>query len=513
MIAASEDQAIYLDVLARTFGMSLVVTLCCLALGFPLAYLLSTLPTRSSNLLMILVLLPFWTSILVRVASWIVLLQSGGLVNQALQALGLINEPLQLVFNRFGVYISMTHILLPFMVLPLYSVMKGISPIYLRAAQSLGCPPFQSFWKVYFPQTIPGVAAGSLLVFILSMGYYITPGPAGQPEGADGQLLHRLLHQRNHQLGHGRRPLHRAAGRHPGAVRGLFPLLRAWPLGKQGPLRRIPMLQAYASPVERAWFYTHRVLCALILLFLILPILVIVPLSFNQDSFLMYPMTGFSLRWYEEIISSDVWRQSLMNSLIISPRRHPAGGDPGHPGLHRSGAGRVSGQGPAHRHPDLADGGAGGHRGGGGVSVLRPLGLAGSYTGLILAHAVLGVPFVITTVTATLQGFDYNLVRAASSLGAGPIYTFFRVTLPMVAPGIISGGLFAFATSFDEVVVTLFLASPGQTTLPRQMFAGIRENISPAIAAVATILIVLSTLMLLTLEGLRQRSERMRTSK
>lgn len=182
VIAASEDQAIYLDVLARTFGMSLVVTLCCLALGFPLAYLLSTLPTRSSNLLMILVLLPFWTSILVRVASWIVLLQSGGLVNQALQALGLINEPLQLVFNRFGVYISMTHILLPFMVLPLYSVMKGISPIYLRAAQSLGCPPFQSFWKVYFPQTIPGVAAGSLLVFILSMGYYITPALLGSPK-------------------------------------------------------------------------------------------------------------------------------------------------------------------------------------------------------------------------------------------------------------------------------------------------------------------------------------------
>ncbi len=182
IIAATEDQAIYLDVLGRTFWMSLVVTLCCLALGFPLAYLLTSLPTRSSNLLMILVLLPFWTSILVRVASWIVLLQSGGLVNQALQALGIIDEPLQLVFNRIGVYIAMTHILLPFMILPLYSVMKGISPIYLRAAQSLGCPPFQSFWKVYFPQTLPGVFAGSLLVFILSMGYYITPALLGGPQ-------------------------------------------------------------------------------------------------------------------------------------------------------------------------------------------------------------------------------------------------------------------------------------------------------------------------------------------
>ncbi|MCE1170602.1 ABC transporter permease [Zoogloea sp.] len=273
------------------------------------------------------------------------------------------------------------------------------------------------------------------------------------------------------------------------------------------------MLQAYASPVERAWFYTHRVLCALILLFLILPILVIVPLSFNQDSFLMYPMTGFSLRWYEEIISSDVWRQSLMNSLIISPAATLLAVILGT--LASIGLVRAEFPGKALLTailispmvvPVVIVG----------VAVylfFAPLGLAGSYTGLILAHAVLGVPFVITTVTATLQGFDYNLVRAASSLGAGPIYTFFRVTLPMVAPGIISGGLFAFATSFDEVVVTLFLASPGQTTLPRQMFAGIRENISPAIAAVATILIVLSTLMLLTLEGLRQRSERMRTSK
>lgn len=170
------------EIFVRTIWMSLVVTLCCLLLGFPLAYLLATLPKRSSNLLMVFVLLPFWTSILVRVAAWIVLLQQGGLINQALMALGLTNEPLQLVFNRFGVYVAMVHILLPFMILPLYSVMKGISPTYLRAAMSLGCPPFKSFWKVYFPMTVPGIAAGGLLVFILSMGYYITPALLGSPK-------------------------------------------------------------------------------------------------------------------------------------------------------------------------------------------------------------------------------------------------------------------------------------------------------------------------------------------
>ncbi|WP_439861814.1 ABC transporter permease [Pseudomonas sp. MBLB4136] len=178
---ASPDQAIYLDIFARTFWMGLVITAICLLLAYPLAYLLANLPTRQSNLLMILVLLPFWTSILVRVAAWIVLLQSSGLINGALLSLGIIDEPLQLVFNRFGVYISMVHIMLPFMILPIYSVMKGISPTYMRAAISLGCHPFASFWRVYFPQTLAGISAGCLLVFILSIGYYITPALLGSP--------------------------------------------------------------------------------------------------------------------------------------------------------------------------------------------------------------------------------------------------------------------------------------------------------------------------------------------
>ncbi|MCQ4348950.1 ABC transporter permease [Pseudomonas stutzeri] len=178
---ATPDQAIYLDIFARTFWMGLVITAICLVLAYPLAYLLANLPARQSNLLMILVLLPFWTSILVRVAAWIVLLQSGGLINGALQALGIIDQPLQLVFNRTGVYIAMVHIMLPFMILPIYSVMKGISPTYMRAAVSLGCHPFVSFWRVYFPQTLAGVGAGALLVFILSIGYYITPALLGSP--------------------------------------------------------------------------------------------------------------------------------------------------------------------------------------------------------------------------------------------------------------------------------------------------------------------------------------------
>ncbi|MBP2167266.1 putative spermidine/putrescine transport system permease protein [Erwinia toletana] len=176
------DQALYFNVLLRTLWMATVVTLFCVALGYPLAYWLAKQPVGRANLLMIMVLLPFWTSLIVRTASWIVLLQSGGLINSSLQWLGIIDHPLALVFNRVGVYISMTHILLPFIVLPLYAVMKGISPNYVRAAVSLGAHPFSAFWRVYVPQTYAGVTAGALLVFMMAIGYYVTPALLGGPE-------------------------------------------------------------------------------------------------------------------------------------------------------------------------------------------------------------------------------------------------------------------------------------------------------------------------------------------
>ena len=181
-----EEQRAFGGILLRTFHISLVVTLVCLLLGYPLAWWLATLPARPANVLMILVLVPFWTSILVRVAAWIVLLQSEGLVNRGLMGLGVISEPLALLFNRTGVVIAMVHILLPFMILPLYSVMKSVPPTYLRAAVSLGSSPVAAFFRVYVPQTYPGIGAGALLVFILAIGYYVTPALLG---GADDQML------------------------------------------------------------------------------------------------------------------------------------------------------------------------------------------------------------------------------------------------------------------------------------------------------------------------------------
>ncbi|MGH8797860.1 MAG: ABC transporter permease subunit [Caldimonas sp.] len=186
VVRVEPEQRAFGRILVRTFEISLVVTLWCLALAYPLAYWLTTLPRRKANVLMILVLVPFWTSILVRVAAWIVLLQSEGLVNHALIGLHVIDHPLALLFNRTGIVIAMVHILLPFMILPLYSVMTSVPPTYLRAAVSLGSPPLAAFFRVYVPQTYPGIGAGALLVFILSIGYYVTPALLG---GADDQML------------------------------------------------------------------------------------------------------------------------------------------------------------------------------------------------------------------------------------------------------------------------------------------------------------------------------------
>jgi putative spermidine/putrescine transport system permease protein len=267
-----------------------------------------------------------------------------------------------------------------------------------------------------------------------------------------------------------------------------------------------PMFAPHTSMVERVWYFALRIICVLTLLYLILPVLAIVPLSFSSSTFLVYPIPGWSMRWYHNLVMSQEWRMAAKNSFIVAPSATLVAtilGTLAAVGLTKANFAGKSLLMAILISPMIVP-----------VIVVgvgmylffAPLGIANTYFGLILAHAALGVPFVVTTVGATLQNFNMNLVRASQSLGASPLKTFFRVTLPVIAPGVISGALFAFATSFDEVVVTLFLAGADQTTLPRQMFTGIRENISPTIAALATILIVFSTSLLLALEWLRGRA-------
>ncbi|KPN63104.1 putative spermidine/putrescine transport system permease protein [Aliiroseovarius crassostreae] len=276
-------------------------------------------------------------------------------------------------------------------------------------------------------------------------------------------------------------------------------------------------LPPYASTGQRIWYYTFRFICGLIFFFLIAPIVVVIPLSFNaQDFFTFTPEMlrldpdGYSLKHYRDFFSNADWQSSLWNSVRIAPVAT----------LLSVGFGTLAAIGLSQPHVPyrraimailispmivpLIISAAGMY------FFYSRLGLQGTYWGVVLAHAALGIPFVIITVTATLVGFDRSLTRAAANMGADPVTTFFRVQMPLILPGVISGALFAFITSFDEVVVVLFVGSAGQKTLPWQMFLGLREQISPTILAVATILVVISIALLTTVELLRRRSERLR---
>lgn len=295
-------------------------------------------------------------------------------------------------------------------------------------------------------------------------------------------------------------------------------------------------LPPYAGTGERVWYYSFRVICALIFVFLITPILIILPLSFNAQPYFSFTQgmlsldpDAYSLRWYRDIFTNGManpnaegfswwvdawtnaqWLRAMKNSFIIgiaSTLIATALGTLAAIGLSRSEMpyrGAIMSILISPMIVPLVITAAGM------FYFYSQIKLSQTYLGVILAHAALGTPFVIITVTATLVGFDNSLVRAAASLGANPVRTFFKVQMPLIIPGVVSGGLFAFITSFDEVVAVLFLAGPEQRTIPRQMWSGIREQISPTILAVATILVIISIGLLTAMELLRRRNERLR---
>ena len=274
------------------------------------------------------------------------------------------------------------------------------------------------------------------------------------------------------------------------------------------------------TPINyRIWHYTYLTFCGLVFFFLIAPLFVILPLSFNAEQYIHFSAKmlaldpeGFSLRWYEDMIygTKNPWGLATKNSLIIAFFAT----------IGSTILGTVAALGLSSRHmpykaafmallispmivPLIISGTAI-------FFFMAKVGLAATHTGIVLSHIILGTPFVVITVTATLSGFDHSVTRAAASLGSNPVNTFMKITLPLIMPGVISGALFAFVTSFDEVVVVLFLAGLENTTIPIQMWVGLREQLSPTIMAVATCLIIMSTLILVSAELLRRRSERLR---
>ena len=483
-------------IIMTTARISAMTTVICLILGYILAYAALHVRSRQGELMMFFVLLCFWLSVLIRAFAWLALLQSRGVINTALIDWGVISEPLTLVRNEFGIVVGMVHYMIPYAVLPLYANMKGIDQRLVPAARGLGASPWEAFWRVYLPMCVPGILSAGILVFIFSLGFYVTPSAAGRRQDSDDLGVHRPADQRHAQLGawHDARdepPAHRLRAAGADEPRGR----------SQAGVRRQMMIErtsgGFRFTVFGAW---------LIVLFLVLPMTIVVPVSFTPERYLSLPHGTLSLRHYEALLNDPVWIRSIRDSAIVATSATALAVVLGT--LTAIGCWRISSRAsefvrmlmlapmivPAIVHAL------------GFYQAWVQFGLIDTYIGLILAHAMKGVPYVVISVSAALVNVELKLEQAARSLGATVSQTLRMVIVPAAMPGVYAGAVFAFVTSWDELVVNLFVTSRNVYTLPRKIWDGIQDNINPAIAAVATLLMLL-TLVLVLARRLTQKSE------
>lgn len=536
---------VYVQVLLITLKISAWTTLFCILGGYPVAYLLATTTERRRNALTLWVLLPFWTSFLVRTFSWIVLLGRRGAVNNLILALGLTDAPADLIFNLTGVLIGMTHALMPLGILTMVSVMENIDPNLAKAASTLGARGGQAFWRIYFPLSMPGVAASGLLVFITATGFFITPALLGGRKetmitqviieqvqemlnwafaGAISLLLLvsalLVFYLYDRALGMstlaGSAPVvDRRGGRRGNPIARLGGFLGGSAIAGLGWVSdRLAELVEVAIPPRahrphRAWsrgaLWTVGLL---IVAFLALPAFFIVPVSFTTEAFIEWPPRGFTLKWYGIYLESRQWVWATLRSLAVGVATGALAMLIATPAAFVLARREVRGKTGA-----LA-------------FILSPLiiprmiiavalfylyarvGLVGTSLGLVLGHTVLAIPYVVVTVMAVLKTYDERLDQAAWSLGANRLRTLRHVTVPLIRAGLVAAFLFAFITSFDELTIALFVTSGLATTLPKQMWDEALFKITPTLAAVSTILFVFITGMILLAEYFRRRAVR-----
>lgn len=495
-----------LGVMLYTLRLSLSVTAICLLLGYPTAWLMTKLRGRALSVALAMVLAPYLTSLLVRTYAWVVLLNNDGIINGLLIRSGLIDVPIKLLYNDLGVHIGMVHIMLPFTILPLYNTMRGIDVRLIRASSSLGAGPLATFFRVYLPQTWPGVRSAATLVFVLCLGFFVTPAALGGPDNLTFSGL--IEAQVTQALDFGQAAT--AAIILLAATLILLRLAKA----RGGPRTRRAAMEI---PRLRQWLWAYgrnrparipaigpgalRFLAGLVLLFLFVPSVLMVPMSFSDSEFLQFPPTGWSLRWYLHFLSDPLWLSAIGLSVSV--------------GLATAALAAVSGTAAACALPRKETGlaravtavmispliipsiilGIGIYR------IFAVTGSLGTWAGLVLAHGVTAMGYVFLIVRASLEGVDPSLSRAAASLGAAPMTVFRKITFPLIMPGIAAGTLFAFMHSFDELVVTRFIAGFRMQTLPLKMWEGIRHSVDPTVAAVSSLLLILTMIALIGSRG------------
>ncbi len=526
--------SVYLDSLWITFKLGLITTVICVVGGYPVAYLLTSSSNSVSRKLLVLVMLPFWTSFLVRGFAWMILLGRTGAVNSILKSLGLIDAPLQLIYNFNGALIGMVHSLMPLFIIAAAPTMARIDRNLSNAAATMGASHSQAFWKIYFPLSVPGVAAGAILVFITSIGFFLTPtllGGRGETvisriiireveEGLDwgfaGALSVLLLATAgllflayDRVVG-----ISNLAGESKNKSAGVS---RFWAAALEVPARAGTAVEKFfgnifparADRPNRAWAKAPVWLVAvLVLVFLVLPIFVVIPVSLQQQKYLTWPPKLFSFQWYEGFFNSTLWLRALSNSVIV--------------GIGASLVATIVGSLAA---IGLASEGVKGRSAWllllilplivphvifavGLFYVFAPLGLIGSKGALMLGHAVIALPYVVITVMAVVKNYDRRLTQAAWTMGASPWKTFWRIQFPLVRAGMLAAFLFAFVTSFDDLTISLFVTAGMSATLPKEMWSAATMQVDPQLSAVSTIVLLIVLSIMAVGAFLQARSSR-----
>ncbi|NNF77525.1 MAG: ABC transporter permease subunit [Rhizobiales bacterium] len=531
--------ATYVKVLLITLKIAAWTTVFAILAGYPVAYLLATVKSSTRNSLIIWVLMPFWTSFLVRTFAWIVLLGRKGAINQWLEALGFVDRPVAMIFNFTGVMIGMVHALMPLCILTMLSVMENIDRNLTKAASTLGARGGPAFWRVYFPLSVPGIAAGGMLVFITALGFFITPALLGGARdtmivqviifqiqevlnwgfaGAVAMLLFVsvvaifVLYDRLLGLSTLSGQSEQASGGRSGVIArigktlgGLFIELMATLTEWMG--RLWDMVFPRRADVARTSFSRGGawVTALLVIAFLALPALFIIPVSFTEAGFLSWPPRGFSTKWYESVIGSGIWFDAALRSFVVAIMSAFFGMCIGVPAAFFLARQNFFGKGAVFAFlvspiiiPNII------------IAVAlfylySRLGLTGTTIGLVFGHTILAIPYVVITIMAVIKNYDIRLDQAAWTLGANKIKTLWLVTFPLIRAGMIAAFMFAFIISFDELTIALFVTGGEVTTLPKQMWDDALLRVSPALAAVATLLLLFMSAFILLSEFIRRR--------
>lgn len=517
---------VYLHILWITFRIALLTALFSVVLGYPIASWLAALPDHRRNKWLFLVLLPFWTSYLVKTFAWMIMLGDKGLINSVLTGSGLAEDSLRLMYNELGVIIGMVHAMMPLAILTMVPVMANIDPRLSLAAGSMGARRAQRFWMVEFPLAMPGVAAGGLLTFITSLGFFIVPAYLG---GRGQTMLAQVIIVQVQELvnwafaavlsvmlvgaalvaiwfydrlfglstltsassdgGKGKSNWPRRIGQSilGGLARLTLPLER---LGGNRTSERQPFRQAYV---------------AAICIFLLAPALIVIPIAFTSEQALTFPPPGFSSRWFETYFNSPIWISATIRSFgvaFVTALLATVLGGLAALALARSNSrfgkaifGLMLAPMIVPRIVIAV----------GLFYLMAQIGLVASNIGLVIGHTLLAIPFTFITIGAVLKGYDWHLNQAAATLGARRLTVLRLITLPLLRGGIVSAALFAFVTSFDELTIALFISGGLKSTLPKQMWDDMYLQLNPTLAAVSVVVLLVVTLILLLAQRVQNR--------